>query len=112
MTKRSRVSRRFTATLAVICFLPPLLFFIAYSAIGVKYGYMSRNDKIATLLEPFPSWMQNYTLMIIISMILSVLAIALASRSYKKKLLSVRVIMLLIVLISIFLILFDISQLI
>lgn len=111
MAKRTGISRRLTATLAIICFLPPLLLFVAYAAVGIRYGTMSKNDRIATLLEPFPSWLQNYTAMTIISLILCIAAVALASRSYKKKLLSTRVLMLMVVLISIFLILFNISQL-
>jgi len=72
---------------------------------------MSRNDKIDSLMQPFPEWMQNYTAMVVASIILCIAVIALASRSYKKKLLSMKVIMLLLILASIFLILFYISQL-
>lgn len=112
MTKQAKVSRRFTATLAIIFFIPPLLLFIGYSGIGVTSGYMDRANKIEAFLSHFPGWMQNYTAINIFSIVFCVIAIALAARSYKKKLLSVRVIMLMVVLISIFIILFDISQLI
>lgn len=112
MTTHSKVSRKFTATLAIIFFIPPLLLFIAYSGIGVKYGSMSQEGKIESFLSYFPSWMQNYAGINIFSIIFCIIAISLASRSYKKKLLSIRVIMLVIVLASIFIILFDISQLI
>lgn len=111
MTKHKKVPKKFTAILAVIFFVPPLIFFIAYSSISLKYGQINKNDRIDNLLGLLPDWMQNYTVLVIIALIMSVIAIFLASKSYKKKLLSMRVTMLMIVLISIFLVLFYISQL-
>ncbi len=111
-TSRSHVSRRFTATLAILFFLIPLVLFIAWSSVSLKYGPMSENDQIQTFLNYFPALMQNFKGIHIFSMICCFIAIILASRSVKKKLLSVRVLMFLVMIGSIFLIIFDIAQLI
>lgn len=111
MTKHKKISKRLTTILAVIFFIPPLALFISYSSISLKYGSVSRVDRIDALLDPFPSWMHNYSAWVTTALVMSIIAIIMASKSYKKRLLSTRVSMLMIVLISIFLVLFYISQL-
>lgn len=110
MTTHAHVSRRFTATLAIIFFLPALILFIIWSSIGLRFGEMNERDQIDTFLSYFPSWLQNFTTLHVISIVLCLVAIILAARSFKKHLLSVRVLMLLVVIGSIFLIIFDIFQ--
>lgn len=73
---------------------------------------MSDVDKMDTYLSYFPGWLQNITTIHIISIACCIAAIALASRSFKKHLLSVRVLMLMTSLVAIFIILFDIFQMI
>ena len=111
MTTRSHVSRRLTATLAIIFFLPALVIFILWSTLGLRFGQMPIRDKIDSFLNYFPSWLQNFTTLHVISLVLCVTAIILAARSFKKHLLSVRVLMLMVVICSLFLIIFDIFQL-
>lgn len=111
MTTQSHVPRKTTATLAVIALLIPLILFIVWSFITVKYGGMSKRDQVDTFLSYFPESLRNFTGVTILSLVCCVLAIILAARSFKKRLLSVRVIMTLVVLAAIFLLLFNISQL-
>jgi hypothetical protein len=112
MTKTSHVSRKWTAAFAIAILLPALIFFIMWSSIGIRFSGMSDNDKMDTYLGYFPSWLQNVNMIHIISLICCVLAILLASRSFKKHLLSIRVLMLMTSLVAIFIILFDIFQMI
>lgn len=112
MSTSHAVSRKFTATLAIIFFLPPLILFIIWSSIGLQYGAMSEAQKARTFLDYFPGWLQNFTGIHIFALACCVAAILLARRSFKKKLLSIRVLMLLVVICSVFLILFNIFQII
>lgn len=111
MSTKSPISRRVTAILALLFFIPALILFIMWSSIGLRYGVMSMGEKIDTYLGFFPGWLQNMTLLHVISLACCVIAISLAARSFKKHLLWVRVLMLMLVIVSIFIILFDIFQL-
>lgn len=112
MSTSHSVSKKFTATLAIIFFLPPLILFIIWSSIGVQYGAMSEAHRTRTFLEYFPEWIRNFTGIHVFALACCVVAILLARRSFKKKLLSIRVMMLFVVLCTIFLILFNIFQII
>lgn len=111
MTTHARPSRRFTATLAILVFLFPLVLFIGWSGIGVKHGALTESEQIDTFLSYFPAWLQNFKAITIFSLVCCIIAMILAGRSYKKRLLSVRVLMLLVVIGSLFLIIFNIAQL-
>lgn len=110
MSTKSHVSRRWTAALAIILLLPALIMFIMWSSIGLKYGAISAGEQIDTYMSYFPQWLRNFNTIHIISIVCCVLAISLAARSFRKHLLWVRVVMLMVVLISIFILLFDIYQ--
>lgn len=111
MTTHARPSRRFTATLAILIFLFPLVLFIGWSGIGVNHGALNEREQIDIFLSYFPSWLQNFTGITVFSLACCIIAMVLAGRSYKKRLLSVRVLMLLVVIGSIFLIIFNLAQL-
>ncbi len=111
MTTHAHTSRRLTATVAIIFFLVALVIFIGWSSVGIKYGAVSERDHIDIFLSYFPAWIQNFTGITVFSLICSIIAMILAGRSYKKRLLSVRVLMLLVVIGSIFLVIFNITQL-
>lgn len=111
MTTNAHTSRRLTATLAIIFFLIALVIFIGWSSVGIKYGAVNERDHIDIFLSYFPGWIQNFTGITIFSLICCVIAMVLAGRSYKKRLLSIRVLMLLVVIGSIFLAIFNIAQL-
>ncbi len=110
MSTKSHVSRKVTAALAIIFLLPPLLMFIMWSSIGLRYSGMDAGDQMDTYLDYFPGWLNNINTIHAISIVCCIIAIVLAARSFKKHLLSVRVLMLFTVLVSIFIILFDIYQ--
>jgi hypothetical protein len=111
MSTNSHVKKKVTAIIAIIFLLPPLIGFIMWTSIGMRFSDMNQVDKEETFLEYFSGVFKNIHTIDIISIVFCLVAIVLASRSFQKKLLSLRVIMLLTVLISIFIILFDISQL-
>jgi hypothetical protein len=110
MSTKSHVSRKVTAALAIIFLLPPLVMFIMWSSIGLRYSGIDADEQIDNYLDYFPAWLKNINIIHAISIVCCIIAIVLAARSFKKRLLSVRVLMLLTVLASIFIILFDIYQ--
>src|SRR5674476_345884 len=109
MTKTTHVSRRWTAAFAIAFLLPALIFFIMWSSIGLRFSGISDSDKMDTYISYFPGWLQNINTIHIISIVCCLAAIVLASRSFKKRLLSVRVLMLMTSVVAIFILLFDIS---
>ena len=104
MSTKSKVSKKSSAGLAVIFFVPALLLFLIWSSIGWRYGYMPEGEKQDTFLNTFPDWMQHFAAIHIVSIILCILAISFASGSFKRNILSVRILMMAIVMISIFII--------
>lgn len=110
MSTNSHVSRRLTAVLAIVFFLPSLILFIMWSSIGLRYSGIGDAEKMDTYMSYFPGWLQSSTAIHIISLVCCVVAITLAARSFKKHLLWVRVLMLMVVVVSLFIILFDIFQ--
>lgn len=112
MSTNSHVSRKWTAAIAILFLLPALILFMMWSSIGLRSSGISEGEKIDTYMNYFPGWLSNINTIHAISIICCLVAIILAARSFKKHLLSVRVLMLLTVLISIFILLFDIYQII
>jgi hypothetical protein len=110
MIKTSLVSRKITAALAIIFLLPALIFFIMWSSIGLRMTGIGEKEKMSTFIGYFPSWLQNITTIHIISMVCCIMAIILASRSFSKDWLSIRVLMLLTVVAAVFILLFDVYQ--
>lgn len=110
MTKTNQVSRKTTAALAIVFLLPALVLFIMWSSIGLRVTGISEEAKLSTYLTYFPSWLQSMAIIHTISIVCCVIAITLATRSFSKHLLSVRVLMLLTVVAAIFILLFDIYQ--
>ena len=112
MSTKSKVSTKSSAGLAVLFFLPAFILFLMWITIGWRNGYMSDGEKKDTFLSSFPEWMQNFSVIHIISMIFCFVAISFAAGSFKNKVLWQRILMMVIVMFSIFIILFDIAQLI
>lgn len=111
MSTNSHVKKKVTAVISIIFLLPPLIQFIMWSSISFRFTNLSDVDKQTTFLGYFSGLFKNLHVVNIISIILCLVAIILASRSFQKRLLSLRIMMLVTVLIAIFIILFDISQL-
>lgn len=110
MSTKSHVSNRFTAVLAIIFILPALVLFAMWSTIGLRFSGLRRYEQIDYFMDYFPNWLQSMATIHAISIICCVIAITLAARSFKKKLLWVRVMMLMVVIVAIFIIMFDIYQ--
>jgi len=110
MSTSSLVSRKVTAALAIIFLLPALVLFIMWSSIGLRVTGISEDEKMGIYMGYFPTWLQNITAIHIISIVCCVIAIMLATRSFSKHLLSVRVLMLMTVVVALFILLFDIYQ--
>ncbi|MEO6893380.1 MAG: hypothetical protein ABI136_00015 [Ginsengibacter sp.] len=111
MSTNSHVRKKVTGALSILFLLPPLIFFIMWSSISIRFSDLSDVDKQETFLGYFSGFFKNLHVVNIVSIILCLVSIVLASRSFQKRLLSLRLVMLLTVLIAIFIILFDISQL-
>ncbi len=111
MSTKSHVPARITAIIAMVFLLPALIFYIMWSTIGLQSSDLNANEKLSAYLGKFPPFMQNLNTINVISIICCVLAIVFASRSFKKYLVSMRVLMMLTVLIALFIILVDIYQL-
>jgi len=111
MSTNSHVKKKVTGALSVIFLLPPLIFFLMWSSIGIRFRDISDVDKQEAFLDYFSGVFANVHVVNIISIVCCIIAIILASRSFQKRLLWLRLLMLITVLISIFIILFDISQL-
>jgi len=112
MEKTHFISRRVTAILAALFLLPALVFFIMWSSIGLRITGISEQEKMSTYIGYFPAWLQNITTIHIISIVCCIMAIILASRSFSKEWLSVRVLMLLTIVAALFILLFDAYQMI
>jgi len=112
MTTASHVSSKWTAAFAIVFLLPALLLFILWSSIGLRLSGMSEVDKRDTYISYFPGWLPNINAIHLISIACCLIAIAFAARSFKKHLLWIRVMMLMTCLAAIFIILFDIFQII
>jgi hypothetical protein len=111
MSTKSHVPGKVTAALSVVFLLPPLILFMMWISIGLRYSDMNSNEKTDTFLGYFGGLFKSLHVINLISIICCLVAIVLASRSFKKHLLSIRVLMLITVLVAIFLMMFDIFQL-
>ena len=112
MSTTSHVSSKWTALFAIIFLIPALIIFIMWSSIGLRFSGISEGEKMDTYMGYFPGWLHNINTIHSISIVCCLVAITLAARSFKKKLLSIRVLMLMTVLVAIFILLFDIYQMI
>jgi hypothetical protein len=112
MTKSHLVSRRVTATLAIVFLVPALVLFLLWSSISMKVTGISEQDKLTYFMQYFPGWFQNMVLIHIIALSCSAVSILFAVRSFSKHLLSIRVLMLITVLVALFIIIFNLSQMI
>ena len=111
MTTTRHVPSRVTGLISIVVLLPALILFIMWSAIGLQDNSLNANEKVSVYLDKFPSFMQSLITINIISIVCCVVAIIFAARSFRKRLLSLRVLMMLTVFVAVFIILFDIYQL-
>ncbi|MEO8721470.1 MAG: hypothetical protein ABI297_01845 [Ginsengibacter sp.] len=111
MSTKSHVRGRVTAALSIAFLIPPLILFMMWVSIGMRRSSIDANDKIDIYLGYFGGLFNDLHVINIVSIVFCLVSIVLASKSFKKHLLSIRVLMLLTVLVAIFIILFDLFQL-
>ncbi|MEP6584216.1 MAG: hypothetical protein ABJA90_08110 [Ginsengibacter sp.] len=109
MATTSHVPSKVTALIAVAFLLPALIFFLMWLSIGFQSD-MNANEKIDIYLHKYPAFMRNISAIGFTSIVCCVLSMIFAARSFKKHLLSVRVLMMLTVIADLVLILFNINQ--
>lgn len=112
MSTKAHVSKVFTGILSGVILLPAIVIFFIYQSVGWRYGEMSDTDKVDTFTGYFPGFLKNINVIYGISILCCVVAIIIASRSFKKRSLSLRLVTLFVVLVAIFILFFDFSQMI
>ncbi len=110
MSTTSHVPSKVTAIIAIVFLLPALLFFIMWSSIGLQGSGLNAEEKVSVYLAEFPSALQSLTTIHTISIVFCLLSIGFAARSFRKHLLSIRILMMLTVLVAVFILLFDFYQ--
>lgn len=110
MSKKSTQSSLGTAILSVVVFLPALILFLLSLSIGFRDGGVSHASKVDIFTSYFPDWMNNYTLINIVSIVLCIIAMSLAAKSFKKPLVWERVMVMLVSMGAIVVILYNIVQ--
>lgn len=110
MTTKSHVPSKITAIIAIVFLLPALVLFIMWSSIGLHSSGLNAQEKISMYLAKFPVAMQNLNIIHLISIVCCLFATYFAARSFRKHLLSIRILMMLTVLVAMFILLFDIYQ--
>ncbi len=111
MTTNAHVAKRWTAIMAIVFLTPAVLLFIVWSSVTFRYNEISDAQKIDTYMNYFPGWL-GYNAVHIASIVFCLVAIILAARSFKQRLLQIRLLMFLTCLVAISIILFDIFQMI
>ena len=112
MAKSRVVSRRVTATLAIVFLIPAMVFFLLWTSVSLKATGISEQVKTAYFMEFFPKWLQDMNLIHIIALSCCVITVLLAARSITKRLLAIRVLMLISILVALSLIVFNLVQII
>lgn len=110
MSRRAKLTRKKRVVLSVLFLLPPIIMFVAYVIVGIKYSYMSQADKVDTVLGFLPFSLRTTTFFFVVSTIFCLISMIIASKSHKKKSLSSRLKMISIVFVALFLILYNIGQ--
>ena len=112
MSSKGYISKSTTAILALVFFIPPLYFFILWARLGWIDAEMDVDIKVGRFLGYFPHFLQSISRIHYISIVCCVMAIYLSAVAFKQHELYIRVGMMLIVLFSAFLLVFNIYQMI
>lgn len=101
-----------SAMLSILVFVPALIISSLSAYIGFKDGGISHANKEDIFSGYFPDWMNNFAILHVLSIVLCIIAMILAAKSFKKPLVWERVLMMLVTMGAIIIILYDIVQLI
>ncbi|MDE3212334.1 MAG: hypothetical protein KGM98_03800 [Bacteroidota bacterium] len=110
MARTRLISRRVTATLAIIFLIPAVIFFLLWTSIPEKAGGLTDQARVIYFLAYLPIWLQDMNLVHGIAMGSSAISLWLALRSITKRLVAIRVLMLISILAALFLIAFNLHQ--
>jgi len=109
MTSTHKPPKRNTAVLAIIFLLPALYIFAVW--INVFQQDITTEQKVTEFTEKFPSFMADYKTIFYISMASCLAALVLAAKSFKQRMVSLRIAMLLTVMIASLIFFVDLFQL-
>ena len=109
MTSTHKVPKKITAILAVVFILPSL--YILGIWINVFSRDITQAQKVEEFTGYFPSFINDHKIITFISMACCIIAIIFAAKSFKQKLLSLRIAMWFIVMIASLIFFLDIFQL-
>jgi len=98
MTSTHKVPKKITAILALVFLLPSLYIFGIW--LKVFRQDISPSQKISSFTDYFPSLMNDYKGILVISIVFCVLAMILAAKSFKQPLLFLRILMWLTVIVA------------
>jgi hypothetical protein len=109
MTSTHKTPKKITAVIAIIFLLPALYIF------GIWLNVFSQDitppQKVVAFTEKFPSFINDYKLLIYISMACCLAAMILAAKSFKQHLVSLRIAMWLTVMIAALIFFMNVFQL-
>ncbi|MEP7252411.1 MAG: hypothetical protein ABI683_08525 [Ginsengibacter sp.] len=108
MTKTKHTPSTLSAVIAIVFLIPSLVLYLLWKGLG---NDLNPAEKMAAYLAKFPTFMQHLAVINILSIACCVLAITFAARSFRKRLLSIRLLMMLTVIAAVLIILFDVYQL-
>jgi hypothetical protein len=111
MSTNNHLKKKVTAVISILFLLPALVMFMIWTSIGIRVPDVSDVDRQETFLNYFSGLFNNIHVVNIVSIILCLISIIFASGSFRKRLLPLRIIMMITVLVAMFIILFDVSQL-
>ncbi len=109
MTSTHKVPKKITAILAIVFLLPALYIFGIW--IKVFNRDITQAQKISEFTEHFPSFLSEYKMILYISIACCLIAMVLAAKSFKQRLLSLRIAMWLTVMLASLIFFLNIFQL-
>lgn len=109
MTSTHNVPKKITAIAAIIFLLPAIIIFGLW--MNTFSSDITPAQKFEAFTERFPSFMNDYKLIMGVSMACCITALILAAKSFKQRLLSLRIVMLLTVIIASLIFFVDLFQL-
>lgn len=112
MSKKTRVKSKTSAFLGALFFLPPLVIFLLWIITGIDSPGAPEFARQNQFIEFFPGWMQNFKMIHVFSVLCCIAVLYFATGSFKKHQLWIRISMMVMVMLSIIILLYDFVQLI
>lgn len=110
MSKKTPSNSLISAFLSIVFLLPPLILSYLLMRAANRNTTSSHQTKVDIFTDYFPSWLGNFNVLMAISIILCIVSISLASKSFRKNLLWERILMMIVTMVAIVIILYNIAQ--